>query len=63
MKLNHCVVMALSKDVQQVSDRSGNKSSEMSSVNWVNNNSSSNSSKTSWKLRMRDEISNWKSLC
>lgn len=58
MKLNHSVVMALSKAVQQASDRSGNKGSEKSSVTWVNNNR-----KASWKLRMRDEISDWKSLC
>lgn len=63
MKLNHSIVKDLSKVMQQISDNSGNKGYEMSSVNWVNNNSSSNKNKPFCKLRMRDDNSNWKSVC
>lgn len=63
MKLNHSVVKDLSKVMQQVSDNSGNKGYEMSSLDWVNNNSSSSKNKLFWNLMMRDDNSNWKSVC
>lgn len=63
MKLNHSVVKDLSKVMQQVSDNSGNKGYEMSSLDWVNNNSSSSKNKLFCNLRMRDDNSNWKSVC
>lgn len=55
MRLNHCVVQNIAEVVQQVTDNSGNKGYEMICVNWFYNNSRSNSFRTSWNLKMRDD--------